>query len=105
MISINKEKLEAVLKQVILKGYTWIEDKENVYLAIHEISVDYALDDTGETYYVVGDYGYDGDSGKQFNRSFNMLLDTNWSWDFIAGYFTAYTTLMEEKEQYDTRRH
>lgn len=98
MIQIDNEKLEKVLKQVALKGYDWIEDKENFYLEIHEIDFDFTLSDDGKDYNVIGCYGYHSDSDRQLNREFNMILNTDWSWDFVAGYFAAYMTLVEGDE-------
>ena len=95
MIQLDNEKLQKVLKQVALKGYDWIEDKDNFYLDITEINFDFILSDEGKDYSVIGCYGYASDSDRKFSREFDILLNTDWTWDFIAGYFTAYLTLTE----------
>lgn len=91
MLQLDIEKVNRVLKQVIENLYPWIKDKENIYVSINSVEFDFAIDDTGKIYVINGCYGYRPTTNelKAFENDFNCLFDTSWSWDFLAGYFTA----------------
>ena len=97
MLQLDIEKLNRVLKQVIENLYPLVKYKENIYVSINSVEFDFAIDDTGKTYAISGCYGYTPTTTelKAFGRDFNCLFDTSWSWDFLAGYFTA--TLIEQE--------
>ena len=92
MINIDNNKLEKVLLEAVKKQYAEIENHE-LYLVIENLDVDTEeFEDNDYTYTIEGRYGREylseGDSEREFYKRFSFLVNSTWSWDFIAGYFT-----------------
>lgn len=94
MITLDDTKLERVLLEVFEKEYG---HNNSNYLVVESIEFD--LDDEYPKLYVVkGRYGVEN----SWQRQFDLTLDRDWNWDFIAGYFCRQIYLDDEEQQYET---
>ena len=82
MIEIDEKKLENVLRDVVKDFYL----DDNTYLVIEEIicNLDDKKDNEPYEFFINGRYG----ENDKWNKTFkNIIIYSDWSWDFIAGYF------------------
>ena len=84
MIMINETKIEKTLKEVI----TYIYGKDPAcYLVLESIKVFTENEQDNKDYCITleGRYGREGEA--EFNRRFDVMIQSTWSYDFIKGYF------------------
>lgn len=82
MIEIDDKKLEKILLEVVQKFYL----EQEVYLVIEEIicNLDDKKDNEPYEFFINGRYGENDKWHKTFK---DIIIYSDWSWDFIAGYF------------------
>lgn len=94
MIHLDNDKLERVLFEVFKKEFSC---SNGAYLVIETVEFDISFDDEGKDnnylYNVKGRYGVE----ESWQRQFDIMLSTEWSWDFIAGYFCRQIYLDDEE--------
>ena len=103
MINVDEKKLENVLLEVLQKQFAYAKDE--MYIRIDNVDFDIlfstTIDASGDKlfYQIRGAYGMSKDNEVVWQRDFTLDLHTDWSWDFVAGYFCRQLFLDESLEE------
>lgn len=96
MIQLDEIKLQNVLEQVLRENYPYAKD--TIYVRIDNIDFSLEFSEDKKLWYtIIGAYGIEN----KWQKDLSIEFYTNWSWDYLAGYFNRY---LLESELTELRR-